>query len=173
MTAAKTPRAKKVVAVKSEDAPQYNVVREMTDDEILARAEIIARNRLQGLEAMVSPAVTRRYVNAMVGNRPHEVFGVMYLNSQHQVIGTEEIFRGTIDGANVYPREVVKAALLKNAAAVIFYHNHPSGTVEPSLADRQITRRLVDALSLVDIRVLDHVICGGAETVSFVERGLI
>ena len=170
MTTAKTPKANKV---KSEDIPQYNVVRELTDDEILLRAEKIARKRMEGLEVLHSPDLTRRYIGAMVRNLPHEVFGMVYLDSQHKVIGTEEIFRGTIDGAAVYPREVVKAALMKNVAALIFYHNHPSGLAEPSTADRQITRRLVDACSLVDIRVLDHIVVGSSDTVSFAERGLI
>lgn len=173
MTTANKIRAKKVSSVKSEDAPSYNVLREMTDEEIMNRAEEIARTRLIGLESMSNPSMTRRYLMLLVNSLQHEVFGILYLDSQHRVIGREELFRGTIDGASVYPREVVKAALLKNAAAVIFYHNHPSGEPEPSMADRQITRRLVDALSLVDIRVLDHVIVGGDKTVSFADRGMI
>jgi DNA repair protein RadC len=104
---------------------------------------------------------------------PHEVFACIYLDNQHRVLAFDELFRGTIDGASVYPREVVKAALKRNAAALILAHNHPSGVAEPSAADRQLTRRLKDALALVDIRVLDHVVVGDGETVSLAERGWV
>lgn len=100
------------------------------------------------------------------------MFCVAFLDTRHGVIKFEEMFRGTIDGASVYPREVVKAALACNASAVIFAHNHPSGVSEPSLADQAITRRLKDALELVDIRVLDHLVIG-TEITSFAERGLL
>ncbi|MEW8428207.1 MAG: DNA repair protein RadC, partial [gamma proteobacterium symbiont of Ctena orbiculata] len=93
--------------------------------------------------------------------------------NRHRVIGYEELFRGTIDGASVHPREVVKRALEQNAAALIFAHNHPSGVAEPSRADRQITRRLKDALALVEIRVLDHIVIGEGEAVSLAQRGMI
>lgn len=101
-----------------------------------------------------------------------EVFAVMLLDSQHRLIAFQELFFGTIDAASVYPREVVKAALQSNAAAVIFAHNHPSGDPEPSQADRAITTRLIAALNLIDVRVLDHIVVGQA-AVSFAERGLI
>ncbi|MEC9408776.1 MAG: DNA repair protein RadC [Pseudomonadota bacterium] len=114
-----------------------------------------------------------RYLQAQLAHRPHEVFGLLLLDTRHRVLGFEELFRGTIDGASVYPREVVKTALAHNAAAVILAHNHPSGVAEPSAADRQLTRRLVEALGLVDIRVLDHVVIGHGEPVSFAERGLL
>ena len=103
----------------------------------------------------------------------HEVFSVVYLDTQHQLIGYEEIFRRTIDGAAVYPREVVKRCLHHNAAAVIFSHAHPSGIPEPSKSDIVITKRLIEALKLVDVRVIDHIVIGGANSVSMAERGLL
>ena len=95
------------------------------------------------------------------------------LDNRHRVIGFEEVFRGTIDAASVYPREIVKLALLRNAAALIVAHNHPSGVAEPSAADQQLTRRLKEALALVDVRLLDHFVVGDGEVVSFAERGLL
>ena len=112
-------------------------------------------------------------INALAG-RSYEMFGALFLDNRHRVIEFHELFRGTIDGASVYPREVVKQVLACNAAAVIFLHNHPSGEPEPSAADEQITYRLRDALCLIDVRVLDHIVVGsGGRTVSFAERGLI
>jgi DNA repair protein RadC len=103
----------------------------------------------------------------------HEVFACLYLDTRNRVLKYEELFRGTLDGASVHPREVVKQALAQNAAALIFAHNHPSGVAEPSGADERITRRLRDALALVEIRVLDHIVVGDGEAVSFAERGLL
>lgn len=103
----------------------------------------------------------------------HEVFGCIWLDARHRVIEVEELFRGTLTQASVYPREVVKSALKHNAAAVIFYHNHPSGAAEPSNADEGLTRRLKEALELVDVRALDHFIIAHTKTTSFAERGLI
>ena len=122
---------------------------------------------------LADPAATRKYLQARLRDVPHEVFGCLYLDNRHRVIAFEELFRGTLDGASVHPREVVRAALKHNAAALIFAHNHPSGVAEPSDADRRLTRRLQDALALVDIRVLDHFVVGDGETVSFAERGWI
>ena len=124
-------------------------------------------------EALTSPTTTRRYLQLRIGVREREVFTVLFLNSQHGVIAVEELFQGTIDGAAVYPREVVKSALKHNAAAVILAHNHPSGVVEPSAADRRITERLQQSLGLLDIRVLDHVIVSTTGYCSFAEQGLI
>ena len=122
-------------------------------------------------DALANPGATRRYLISRLRDLPHEVFGALFLDNQHAVIAFEELARGTIDGASVYAREVVKAALRHNAAAVIFAHNHPSGVREPSAADRVLTEKLKAALAQVDIRVLDHfVICEG-EPVSFAERG--
>jgi DNA repair protein RadC len=117
------------------------------------------------------PAATRKYLQAKLRDVPHEVFACLYLDNRHRVIAFEELFRGTIDGTSVHPREVVRSALKHNAAALIFAHNHPSGVAEPSDADRRLTRRLQDALNLVDIRTLDHFVVGDGEVVSFAERG--
>lgn len=122
---------------------------------------------------LANPAVTRRYLASRLRHLRYEVFACLFLDSQHRPIAFAELFRGTIDGASVYPREVLAECLRHNAAAVILAHNHPSGVAEPSLADRQITRRLVDSLALVDIRVLDHIVVGDGEAVSFAERGLL
>jgi DNA repair protein RadC len=124
-------------------------------------------------DALASPADTRRYLTARLRDYPHEVFACLFLDNRHRVIRFEELFRGTIDGASVHPREVVKAALRHNAAALILAHNHPSGVAEPSAADRAVTQRLRDALALVDVRVLDHLVVGDGEAVSFAERGLL
>lgn len=117
------------------------------------------------------PAATRKYLTARFRDMPYEVFACLYLDNRHRVIAFEELFRGTIDGASVHPREVVRQALKHNGAAVIFAHNHPSGVAEPSDADRRLTQRLKDALALVDIRVLDHFVVGDGEVASFAERG--
>jgi len=123
-------------------------------------------------DALSSPAQTRQFLTAQLASYPHEVFACLFLDNRNRVIAFEKMFFGTIDGASVYPREVVRLALKKNAAAVIFAHNHPSGVAEPSHADEQITQRLKEALALVDIRVLDHFVVGD-EIVSFAERGLL
>ena len=128
--------------------------------------------RLAREDCLTSPAQTRRYLRARLRDRPHEVFACLMLDNRNRVIAFRELFRGTIDGASVYPREVVKQALADNAAAVILAHNHPSGVSEPSQADIRITERLQKALSLVDVRVLDHVIIGDDVT-CLADRGLI
>lgn len=120
-----------------------------------------------------SPEDTRRFLASRLGTYPHEVFAGLFLDNRHRIIQYQELFRGTIDGAAVYPREVVRQALEYNAAAVIFAHNHPSGVAEPSDADVSLTRRLKDALGLVDIRVLDHMVVGHGEILSLAERGLM
>ncbi|KAA1175602.1 JAB domain-containing protein [Marinobacter salinexigens] len=120
-----------------------------------------------------SPEDTRRFLTSRLGTYPHEVFAGLFLDNRHRVIQYRELFRGTIDGAAVYPREVVRQALEDNAAAVIFAHNHPSGVAEPSQADISLTKRLKEALSLVDIRVLDHMVVGHGEVISLAERGLM
>lgn len=128
---------------------------------------------LQRGEGLTSPQLTRRYLLACLRDQTRELFACLFLDSQHRVQAFETLFYGTIDAACVYPREVVKQALAHNAAAVIFAHNHPSGVAEPSQADQRITQRLVEALALVDIRVLDHIVVGDGTTVSFAERGLL
>lgn len=123
--------------------------------------------------ALESPQVVRRYLSAKLRHEPREIFACLLLDNRHRVIRYEALFFGTINAASVYPREVVKLALAHNAAAVILSHNHPSGIAEPSQADRHITDRLVEALAVVDIRVLDHMVIGDSEVVSFAERGWI
>ena len=121
--------------------------------------------------ALGTPDDTRRYVSARLRGFPYEVFACLFLDNRHRVIAFEEMFRGTIDGASVHPREVVKRSLEHNAAALIVAHNHPSGVAEPSHADRILTRRLADAGALVELRLIDHIVVGDGETVSFAERG--
>lgn len=129
--------------------------------------------RLQRGEALGSPDDTRRYLTARLRHHRQEVFAALFLDNRHRVIAFEELFRGTIDAASVYPREIVKRALALNAAALIVAHNHPSGVGEPSRADESLTRRLRDALALVDLRLLDHFVVGDGEAVSLAERGLM
>jgi len=124
-------------------------------------------------EALTDPAATRDYLSAHLRDHAFEVFACLFLDNRHRVIHFEELFRGTINGASVHPREVVRQTLEHNAAAVIFAHNHPSGIAEPSEADRQLTRRLQAALELIDVRVLDHIVIGDGESVAFSERGWI
>ncbi len=117
--------------------------------------------------------IVKRWIKAKLVVKSHEVFAVLFLDTQHRLIQYEELFRGSIDSASVYPREVVKRALAHNAAALILAHNHPSGHAEPSLADRQLTDRLGAALELVEVRVLDHIVVGSGEPYSFAENGLM
>jgi DNA repair protein RadC len=124
-------------------------------------------------EALQSPRDTLDYLQASLRDRPYEVFCCLFLDNRHRVLAFEELFRGTLNGTAVYPREVVKRALALNAAAAILVHNHPSGVAEPSRADEVLTDRLQEALSLVEVRLLDHIVVGDGETVSFSERGLI
>jgi len=131
------------------------------------------REVLRRGSVLESPQDTRTFLAMRLRDYPHEVFACLFLDNRHRVIEYEELFRGTINGASVHPREVVKKALAHNAASVIFAHNHPSGVAEPSQADRQITRRLIDALALVEVRVLDHLVVGDGEIVSLAERGLL
>lgn len=124
-------------------------------------------------DVLASPEATRCFLQAQLRDYEHEVFAALFLDNQHQVICFKELFVGTLDSASVYPREIVKLVLQQNAAAVIFAHNHPSGSVKPSQADRQITVRLKEALSLIDVRVLDHFVIGANEGYSFAEHGLL
>ena len=132
----------------------------------------IGEQLLRG-EVIDSPERTARYLTARLRDYPYEVFSALFLDNRHRVIAYEELFRGTIDGASVHPREVVRRALAHNTAAIIFSHNHPSGIAEPSPADRQITARLRDALALIDVRVLDHIVIGDGEHCSLAQRGLL
>jgi DNA repair protein RadC len=141
-----------------------------------AGIELTRRHYAEALRtgpALDSPQATRDFLVTRLRDTPHELFCCLHLDNRHRLIAFEELFRGTIDGASVYPREVVKQALARNAAAVILAHNHPSGVAEPSQADELVTRRLRDALQLVDIRVLDHMIVADNGCLSFAEHGLI
>jgi DNA repair protein RadC len=131
------------------------------------------REKLSRDSAITNPGQTRDYLSIRLAGYPHEVFACLFLDNRHRVIEFEELFRGTIDGASVHPREVVRRAIAHNAAAIILTHNHPSGVAEPSEADRQITRRLQEALALIDVRVLDHIVVAAGESVSLAERGLM
>lgn len=124
-------------------------------------------------DLLTSPDLVRQYLSAQLRHQPREVFAVLFLDNQNRLIAYEELFFGTIDGASIYPREVVRRAMSHNAAALILSHNHPSGVAEPSQADQRITQRLQAALELIDVRVLDHMVVGDSEVISFAERGLI
>ena len=144
--------------------------------ELQAAVELGKRQLSETLAAglpLASPKATRDYLTSELRDLEHEVFCCLYLDKRHRLIQYQELFRGTIDGASVHPREIVKLSLQRNAAAVIIAHNHPSGVAEPSRADELITQRVKEALALVDIRLLDHIIVGDGACVSFAERGLI
>jgi DNA repair protein RadC len=147
--------------------------RRASPDEVLQAARNVLAKRVRRGTRFTAPQAVREYLSVKLGDREHEVFLVVMLDNQHRLIEACEMFRGTIDGASVYPREVVKEALTHNAAAVILAHNHPSGVAEPSAADRTLTERLKAALAVVDIRVLDHFVVGGDTCVSFAERGWV
>jgi DNA repair protein RadC len=135
----------------------------------MGRRHLYQRNLAS--EPLTDPSQARDYLHSRLRDYPHEVFACLFLDTRHRVLRFEELFRGTLNGASVHPREVVKRALSLNAAALIFAHNHPSGVAEPSAADRQLTRQLQQALQLVEIKVLDHFVIGDGEWASFAERG--
>ena len=147
--------------------------RAATGDEVLNAARQVLGRRVRRGTALTSPQVVRDFLQTKLGDLEHEVFVTLLLDSQHRLIEYAELFRGTLAQTSVYPREVVKIGLLRNAAAMIFAHNHPSGVPEPSRADELLTQSLKQALALVEVRVLDHFIVAGAQVVSFAERGLI
>jgi DNA repair protein RadC len=143
---------------------------------LMAARELVRRALVETMrqrDMLGSPAAVREYLRITLAQRDHEVFMVLFLDAQNQVIEPEEMFRGTLTQTSVYPREVVKRGLALNAAAVILAHNHPSGVAEPSRADELLTQSLRQALALVDIRVLDHIVIAGSNAVSFAERGLL
>ncbi len=142
-------------------------------DTIIRLAFNLLEMRHQPGQALCSPDETKAYLRLKLSDYRAEVFGVLFLDNRHRIIADEELFQGTIDGASVHPRIVVQRALKLNAAAGLFYHNHPSGVAEPSNADEKITRRLKEALALVDIRVLDHFVVSAGESTSFAERGIL
>ena len=140
---------------------------------VVEMARRALREEIGERDAMSSPRAVREFLQLSLGGRPHEVFAVIFLDSQNRMLGLEELFRGTLTQTSVYPREVVKTALRYNAAGVIFAHNHPSGVAEPSRADELLTQTLKQALLLVEIKTLDHFIVARTRTVSFAERGLL
>lgn len=140
---------------------------------VLEMSRRALNEEMQRGDALNSPRAVRDYLQLLLGSRPQEVFVVLFLDTQHRVITTEELFHGTLSQTSVYPREVVKRALAHNAAAVILAHNHPSGVAEPSQADQHLTQALKQALALVDVRVLDHFIVAGGRMHSFAETGLL
>ncbi len=140
--------------------------------EVLELAAELLAARVIG-EVLSSSRDCAAFLRARLGRREHEVFGCLFLDNRHRLLVFEELFRGTLNGTAVYPREIVKRALEHNAAAVILVHNHPSGVAEPSRADELLTTRVREALQLVDVRLLDHLVVGDGEVVSFSERGLL
>ncbi|BBT39693.1 RadC family protein [Pseudomonas putida] len=157
----------------SESTGTYMVESPVTETDILLMARQLANLRLRHGRALTSPKEVFSHLQALLADYEHEVFALLMLDSRHRVISFEEVFRGTLGGACVYPREVVKVALEHNAAAVILVHNHPSGDPEPSLADRMLTQKLRDALNLVGVRTLDHIVVGHENCVSLAERGYL
>src|ERR1700722_7954339 len=146
-------------------------IREASFEEIIAAVRDQMSRRVRRGTQLSSPKATRDYLSLKLDSQKRQVFALIFLDKPHRLISYQEMFQGTIDGASVHPREEVKEALRQNAAAVILAHPHPSGVAEPSQADELITTRLKDPLSLVDIRVLDHIIVAGGEVVSMAERG--
>ena len=147
--------------------------READPHDVLTRAHALLSQRYRtGTPVLNCPDRTREFLRVHLGTYDYEVFGLIHLDTRMRLLGVEDLFRGTLDGASVHPREVVKAALAKGSASVILYHNHPSGTPEPSAADEGVTRRLREALALIDVRVIDHLIVG-EYTYSFAEHGLL
>ncbi|MBA4177296.1 MAG: DNA repair protein RadC [Leptothrix sp. (in: Bacteria)] len=148
----------------------------LLDQKLSVARELILRDlqtRMRGAPVMNSPQTLREWLRLYCASLEHEVFLALYLDAHHALIGTEQLFRGTLTQTSVYPRELVKAALARNAAAVAVAHNHPSGSAEPSRADEFLTQTLKSALGLVDVRFLDHFIVAGDNVVSFAERGLV
>lgn len=156
---------------RNESPPEY--LPQGNDDTVIAYALAILERRVLTGDCMSRPDDVKAYLRLRLAPLDHEIFGVLFLTSQHQAIEFREMFRGTLSQTSVYPREVVKAALALNAGAVVLAHNHPSGAAEPSRADEHITQSLRDALRMVDVRVLDHIIVSTAGCVSFAERGLL
>ncbi|MFM2589491.1 DNA repair protein RadC [Vibrio sp. TBV020] len=144
----------------------------VTRHQVLEAAASILQEQFVRGDVFTSPNTVKEFVAFKLASKEQEVFAVLYLDNQHRLIQYEELFFGTIDAASIYPREVIKKVLANNAAAVILAHNHPSGVAEPSTSDKHITTKLVDALNVIEVRVLDHIITG-EECVSFAERGLL
>jgi DNA repair protein RadC len=151
---------------------RYRLADETTEQDVLAAAEGILKGRLERQGSLNNPADATTFLRMRLGALLHEEFHVLWLDNRHRILDCQKLFTGTVDGASIHPREVVRAALSINACAAIFAHNHPSGVAEPSAADRAITGELRDALRLIGVRILDHIVVG-AECVSMAGRGLI
>lgn len=151
---------------------QQKITADYTQDEVVNLAVEIVKNRIyQSKDIIADPSSLKKYLVLRFAELGYEIFGAVFLDNSNRVIAMETLFRGTLGHTSVYPREVIKTALTYNAAAVIFYHNHPAGSVEPSPADISLTKRLGNALKLVDVQVLEHIIIAGANCFSFVESG--
>lgn len=147
---------------------------DLTEDQTIAKAlQILSRRLRKPGKAFSAPTDVKDYLSLLLAERQHECFVVMFLDSQHRLIESEEMFRGTLAQTSVYPREIVKRALQHNARSVVLAHNHPSGVAEPSRADEFLTQTVKAALGMVDVRVLDHMVVGHEQVVSFAERGLM
>lgn len=157
--------------VRSQDPAEYTV--EQSDDKIIEQALAILQRRCRTGIIMDSPQVVKNYLVLRAAKLDREVFGCLWVDSQHRIIECEDLFFGTLTQTSVYPREVVKRAIQLNASAVILTHNHPSGSTQPSRADESLTQTLKTALALVDVRVLDHIITAGGSTSSMAEMGLV
>lgn len=142
-------------------------------DEVLQAAQRLLAGQVRGTDMLSSPAVVRDFLRVRLGSLAHEVFAVVHLDAQHRVLDYVELFRGTVKQTSVYPRELVKDALVRNACGLLLVHNHPSGSPQPSLADQSLTQTLKSALALVDVQVLDHLIVTGSTVFSMAERGLM
>jgi len=151
---------------------RYKLGSETTEQDVLAAAEGILKGRLERQGSLNNPTDATDFLRMRLGALQHEEFHVLWLDNRHRILECQKLFTGTVDGASIYPREVVRAALSVNASAAIFAHNHPSGIAEPSAADRNITNELRDALRLIGVRILDHIVVG-AECVSMANRGLM
>jgi DNA repair protein RadC len=151
---------------------RYKLTDDTTEQDVLTAAEGILKGRLERQGSIGSPTDASDFLRMRLGSLLHEEFHVLWLDNRHRIIDCQKLFTGTIDGASIYPREVVRAALSVNACAAILAHNHPSGVAEPSAADRAITHELRDALRLIGVRILDHIVVG-AECVSMAGRGLM
>jgi len=160
--------------MKQEPTVSYIQQTKQIEDQVIEEAKAILYRRLVNEnQELTSPTTVRNFLQLELAEEEREVFAVIFLDTRHKVIAFDRLFYGTIDGASVYPREVAKAALQHNAAAMILAHNHPSGNPQPSEADKRLTKRLVAAMELLDIRVLDHFIVGEGRPVSFAEHGLL
>ncbi|MGH8156994.1 MAG: JAB domain-containing protein [Rhodanobacter sp.] len=151
----------------------YKLTGKTTEADVLAAAEGILQSKLERQGSIGNPRDAGDFLRMRLGALLHEEFHILWLDNRHRILDCQKLFTGTIDGASVYPREVVRAALNINACAAILSHNHPSGVAEPSAADRAITQELIEALKLVGVRVLDHIVVGAGDTVSMAGRGLM